>query len=203
MATGDDVTVLDDLSTGSLENLRGVLDHPGFRFVEGAILDRTAVDSLIAGADGLLHLAAAVGVKLIVEDPLTSLRTNIYGTEVVLDATLAAGAVLLLGSTSEVYGKNTGDSLPEESDRILGSVLKSRWTNRVGQAQRGEILKLFGGVLQTRCFSYVADESPQPSALRTTRMPPAGHSIRVELVRSLFSILPSGQRAAGQHHHPL
>jgi UDP-glucose 4-epimerase len=128
LAAGDEVAVLDDLSTGSLENLRGVMDHPRFRFVEGTILDRSAVDSVIAGADRVFHLAAAVGVKLIVEDPLTSLRTNIHGTEVVLDATLAAGAVLLLASTSEVYGKNTSDSLSEESDRILGSALKSRWT---------------------------------------------------------------------------
>lgn len=128
LAAGDEVAVLDDLSTGSMENLRGVLDHPNFRFVEGTILDRAAVDSVIAGADRVFHLAAAVGVKLIVEDPLTSLRTNIHGTEVVLDATLAAGAVLLLASTSEVYGKNTADSLSEESDRILGSALKSRWT---------------------------------------------------------------------------
>ncbi|WP_342023257.1 GDP-mannose 4,6-dehydratase [Arthrobacter citreus] len=128
LAAGDEVAVLDDLSTGSLENLCGVMDHPRFRFVEGTILDRSAVDSVIAGADRVFHLAAAVGVKLIVEDPLTSLRTNIHGTEVVLDATLAAGAVLLLASTSEVYGKNTSDSLSEESDRILGSALKSRWT---------------------------------------------------------------------------
>ena len=86
LAAGDEVAVLDDLSTGSLDNLRGVLDHPHFRFVEGTILDRAAVDSVIAGADRVFHLAAAVGVKLIVEDPLTSLRTNIHGTEVVLDA---------------------------------------------------------------------------------------------------------------------
>lgn len=128
LAAGDEVAVLDDLSTGSMENLRGVLEHPRFRFVEGTILDRAAVDRVVAGSDRVFHLAAAVGVKLIVEDPLTSLRTNIHGTEVVLDATLAAGAVLLLASTSEVYGKNTADSLSEESDRILGSALKSRWT---------------------------------------------------------------------------
>ena len=128
LAAGDEVAVLDDLSTGSLENLRGVMNHPRFRFVEGTILDRSAVDSVISGADRVFHLAAAVGVKLIVEDPLASLRTNIHGTEVVLDSTLAAGAVLLLASTSEVYGKNTSDSLSEESDRILGSALKSRWT---------------------------------------------------------------------------
>jgi len=125
---GDDVVVLDDLSTGSLRNLSTVRDNPRLRFVEGSILDRSLVDAVVKGSDRVFHLAAAVGVKLIVEEPLTSLRTNIHGTENVLDATLAAGATLLLASTSEVYGKNTADSLDEEADRILGSALKSRWT---------------------------------------------------------------------------
>lgn len=125
---GDDVVVLDDLSTGSLRNLSTVRDNPRLRFVEGSILDSSLVDAVVKGSDRVFHLAAAVGVKLIVEEPLTSLRTNIHGTENVLDATLAAGATLLLASTSEVYGKNTADSLDEEADRILGSALKSRWT---------------------------------------------------------------------------
>ena len=125
---GDEVAVIDNLSTGRLENLQTVLGHPRLRFVHGTILDRAAVDEVVGGADRVFHLAAAVGVHLIVDHPLDSLRTNIHGTEAVLDASLAAGAVLLLASTSEIYGKNTADSLPEESDRILGSALKSRWT---------------------------------------------------------------------------
>lgn len=125
---GDDVVVLDNLSTGRLANLDGVLAHPRLRFLEGNILDRSAVDEAVHGCDRVFHLAAAVGVHLIVDKPLDSLRTNIHGTEVVLDSTLAAGATLLLASTSEVYGKNTADKLPEDSDRILGSPLKSRWT---------------------------------------------------------------------------
>jgi UDP-glucose 4-epimerase len=125
---GDDVVVLDNLSTGRLSNLDRVLDNPRLRFIEGDILDPAAVDDAVRGADRVFHLAAAVGVHLIVDKPLESLRTNIHGTEVVLDATLDAGATLLLASTSEVYGKNAADSLPEESDRILGSPLKSRWT---------------------------------------------------------------------------
>jgi UDP-glucose 4-epimerase len=128
LGRGDEVTVIDDLSTGRIDNLHQVLGRPDFRFVEGSILDRRAVDDVVRGADRVFHLAAAVGVHLIVDHPLESLRTNIHGTEVVLDASLAAGASLLLASTSEVYGKNTADSLPEESDRILGSPLKSRWT---------------------------------------------------------------------------
>ena len=128
LGAGDEVVVLDNLSTGRLSNLDPVLDNRKLRFIEGDILDRAAVDDAVRGADRVFHLAAAVGVHLIVDKPLESLRTNIHGTEVVLDATLDAGASLLLASTSEVYGKNAADSLPEDSDRILGSPLKSRWT---------------------------------------------------------------------------
>lgn len=128
LRAGDEVAVIDDLSTGNLANLDGVRGHPRFRFVEGTILDREAVNGLVAGADRVFHLAAAVGVRLIVDHPLESLRTNIHGTEVVLDACRDADAALLLASTSEVYGKNTADRLPEDSDRILGSPLLSRWT---------------------------------------------------------------------------
>ncbi|CAM3072087.1 UDP-glucuronate decarboxylase [Prescottella defluvii] len=125
---GDEVVVLDDLSTGKLANLESVSGAAGFRFVEGSILDRDAVDSAVGGADRVFHLAAAVGVRLIVDSPLESLRTNIHGTETVLDACLDAGSTLLLASTSEVYGKNTSDALSEDADRILGSPLTARWT---------------------------------------------------------------------------
>ena len=128
LGRGDDVAVIDNLSTGRLENLQAVIDHPRLSFLEGTILDRRAVDTVVRGADRVFHLAAAVGVHLIVDHPLDSLRTNIHGTEVVLDACLAEGSTLLLASTSEIYGKNAADSLPEDSDRILGSPLKSRWT---------------------------------------------------------------------------
>lgn len=125
---GDSVTVLDDFSTGSRTNLRHVADHPRFRLVEGSVLDRGLLDDLIAGADRVFHLAAAVGVRRIIDHPLEGLRVNIHGTENVLDAARQANAVLVLASTSEVYGKNTADSLSEDSDRILGSALTARWT---------------------------------------------------------------------------
>jgi len=128
LARGDDVAVIDNLSTGRLENLQAVIDHPRLTFLEGTILDRRAVDTVVRRADRVFHLAAAVGVHLIVDHPLDSLRTNIHGTEVVLDACLASGSTLLLASTSEIYGKNAADSLPEDSDQILGSPLKSRWS---------------------------------------------------------------------------
>jgi UDP-glucose 4-epimerase len=125
---GDEVVVLDDMSTGAPRNLIDSLVNPRLSIVHGSVLDRDVVMSTVRGADRVFHLAAAVGVKLIVEQPLTSLRTNIHGTENVLDACVESGATLLLVSTSEIYGKNTADKLHEDSDRILGSPLKSRWT---------------------------------------------------------------------------
>lgn len=128
LAAGDEVVVLDDLSTGRIANLDGALGHPALRVVEGTILDGDLVREVLKGADRVFHLAAAVGVRLIIDDPLRSLRTNIHGTERVLEAAHEAGVRVLLVSTSEVYGKNTADRLHEDSDRILGSALKSRWT---------------------------------------------------------------------------
>lgn len=128
LGRGDQVLVLDNLSTGRICNLDDVIDHPNLTFVEGSILDRRAVEAAIDGADRVFHLAAAVGVHLIVDRPLDSLRTNIHGTESVLAATLDAGARLLLVSTSEIYGKNTADRLDENADMVLGSPLKARWS---------------------------------------------------------------------------
>ncbi|NJC22651.1 UDP-glucose 4-epimerase [Arthrobacter pigmenti] len=124
---GDDVVILDDLSTGSLENLAGIASEK-LRFFSGSVLDQEALQHAFTGVDRVFHLAAAVGVKRIVEEPLESLRTNIHGTENVLDAACEAHASVLLVSTSEIYGKNTSDSLSEDADRVLGSPLKSRWT---------------------------------------------------------------------------
>jgi UDP-glucose 4-epimerase len=128
LARGDSVLVLDDLSTGNLANLSAVRDHPRFKLVVGTILDPAVVLECVSQVDRVFHLAAAVGVKLIVEEPLTSLRANIHGTENVLMVCEETGATLLLASTSEIYGKNESDSLSEDADRILGSPLKSRWS---------------------------------------------------------------------------
>lgn len=125
---GDEVIVLDDFSTGSMANLSQAQQYPGFRLVSGSILEQRLVHSVVSGADRVFHLAAAVGVRRIIDDPLNSLRTNIHGTEIVLDAALETGAIMVLASTSEIYGKNAADLLHEDSDRILGSALTSRWT---------------------------------------------------------------------------
>jgi UDP-glucose 4-epimerase len=125
---GDTVTVLDDFSTGSPANLAQSVAHPRLRIIEGSVLDRDLVKSIVSDAQRVLHLAAAVGVRRIIDEPLKSLRTNVHGTENVLDAVLDSDAIVVLASTSEIYGKNTADRLSEDSDRILGSPLTSRWS---------------------------------------------------------------------------
>lgn len=124
---GHEVIVLDDLSTGRYDNISHLLENKKFEFVEGNILDDTLVDKLVERADAIFHLAAAVGVDLIVKRPLESLTTNIKGSEVVLDAALRYRKKILITSTSEIYGKNTNGPLKEDDDRILGSPLKTRW----------------------------------------------------------------------------
>ena len=125
---GDSVTVLDDLSTGCHGNLRRHHGTDSVEFVLGSILDEEVVDSVVSKADAVLHLAAAVGVNLIVERPLESLATNIRGSEIVLDKCHKYGRKVLVASSSEIYGKNTSDALRETDDRILGSPLKTRWS---------------------------------------------------------------------------
>ena len=128
LARGDRVVALDDVSTGSIDNVRHLLDDPGFELRQGTVLDAALVNMLAGRADVIVHLAAAVGVKLIVEQPLRSLITNIRGTEHVLEAAALAGARVLVASTSEIYGKNATGPLPETSDRILGSPFVARWS---------------------------------------------------------------------------
>lgn len=128
LTAGHDVTGLDDLSTGQLDNLRTVAGHPRFRLVQGSILDAATVTELASGADWVFHLAAAVGAFVIRDRTLDSLRTNIHGTENVVTAAHASGARLLVASTSEIYGKNTKVGLREDDDRVIGSPLKSRWS---------------------------------------------------------------------------
>ncbi len=125
---GDQVTVLDDLSTGRHDNIRDHLGDPNFEFVLGSILNDAVVDDVVRRADVVMHLAAAVGVELIVGRPLESLATNIRGSEIVLEKCHKYGRKVLVTSTSEIYGKNDSDLLSEDDDRILGSPLKTRWS---------------------------------------------------------------------------
>lgn len=125
---GHRVTALDNLSTGRHSNIEHLLDRTDFEFVLGSILNTDLMDDLASRVDAIYHLAAAVGVQLIVERPLESLATNIRGSEVVFEKAHKYGCKVLVTSTSEIYGKNTSDRLGEEDDRILGSPLKSRWS---------------------------------------------------------------------------
>jgi UDP-glucose 4-epimerase len=125
---GDSVTILDNLTTGNTDNIKHLLSHPNFAFVEGSILDTEALDGLVASSDHVLHLAAAVGVFNIIDKPLDSLTTNLRGTENVLEAATKHNKEVLIASSSEIYGKNSSVPLHEESDRIVGSPLKSRWS---------------------------------------------------------------------------
>jgi UDP-glucose 4-epimerase len=128
LSSGEDVIVLDDLSTGSEQNLAGVLNHPSLQFVKGSILDESLVDDLASRVHTIYHLAAAVGTFTIIDKTLESLHTNLHGTERVITSALRHGARVLIASTSEIYGKNTKIGLREDDDRHIGSPLKNRWS---------------------------------------------------------------------------
>ncbi len=126
IARGDQVVVFDDLSTGSAINLSGIKEK--ITFHEGNILKKEIIDKLVSESDYVVHLAAALGVLNIVNKPLESLRTNLQGSEVVLEACDKYKKPVLIASTSEIYGKNDKVPLNEEDDRIIGHPLKSRWS---------------------------------------------------------------------------
>ena len=126
IARGDQVVVFDNLSTGSAMNLSGIKEK--IIFQEGNIVDKAAIDKLVLESDFVVHLAAALGVLNIVNKPLESLKTNLQGSEVVLEACDKYRKPVLIASTSEIYGKNDKVPLGEEDDRIIGHPLKSRWS---------------------------------------------------------------------------
>jgi len=126
IARGDQVVIFDNLSTGSVKNL---LDIKGkIKFEQGNILDKAIIDKLVGESDYVVHLAAALGVFNIVNKPLESLKTNLQGSEIVLEACYKYRKPVLVASTSEIYGKNDKVPLNEEDDRIIGHPLKSRWS---------------------------------------------------------------------------
>ena len=133
VARGDAVVALDNLATGRQRNLEGLNGHRNFRLVLGSILDELLVDELAEQCDIIVHLGAAVGVKLIVERPMRSLRTNIRGTEVVMDAAHRYRKKVFIASTSEVYGKNSG-KMHELADRVLGPASIARWSYSASKA---------------------------------------------------------------------
>jgi UDP-glucose 4-epimerase len=124
---GHSVVVLDDLSTGRLENLRALRGNPRFQFVRDTVENETTVNNLVAAADRVFHLASAVGVQLIVDEPVRTIRTIVRGTEVVLEAAFRYGRPVLITSSSEVYGKGMRVPFDEEDDVVMGPTRHSRW----------------------------------------------------------------------------
>jgi UDP-glucose 4-epimerase len=124
---GDEVSVLDNLSTGSIDNIQHLKGHPRFRYTIDSVTNEPLLAELIDASDVVVHLAAAVGVKLIVEAPVHTIETNVHGTEVVLKHANKKKKLVLLASTSEVYGKSADVPFREDADLVLGPTLKHRW----------------------------------------------------------------------------
>ncbi len=131
---GCEVVVIDDLSTGRIANIQPIADNSKYRFVKGTVRDAELIGTLVEDCDQIYHLAAAVGVQLIVDRPVHTIETNIHGTEVVLEAANKFKKKVLLASTSEVYGKNEKVPFCEDDDTVLGSTKFSRWSYACSKA---------------------------------------------------------------------
>jgi nucleoside-diphosphate-sugar epimerase len=131
---GQHVVAIDDLSTGSLDNLRSLRGKANFQFVRETIRNAQVLDRLSSQADVIIHLAAAVGVKLIVEDPVHTINTNVMGTEAVLATANRYGCKVLMASSSEVYGKGASVPFHEDDDCLIGPTTHSRWAYATSKA---------------------------------------------------------------------
>ena len=134
LAGGHRVVAVDDLSTGRVENIEPLRAQPGFSFVRETIMNAQVLDRLASEADVIIHLAAAVGVKLIVEDPVRTITTNVMGTETVLKTAFRYGCRVLIASTSEVYGKGVSVPFREDDDCLTGPTTNSRWSYAASKA---------------------------------------------------------------------
>jgi UDP-glucose 4-epimerase len=131
---GHDVSIIDDLSTGAIENIAHLKDHPRFSYVIDSIIHAPVLAELIDPSDVVFHLAAAVGVRLIVEEPVRTLETNVHGTEVVLKHANKKKKLVVVASTSEVYGKSASVPFREDGDLMLGPTMKHRWAYACSKA---------------------------------------------------------------------
>lgn len=134
LARGDQVFVIDDLSTGSIENIASLKCHVKFKYVIDSIFNRHLLAELVDGVDVVFHLAAAVGVKLIVASPVRTIETNVKGTEIVLEMAAKKKRLVLIASTSEVYGKSDKTMFREDDDLILGPTFRGRWSYAASKA---------------------------------------------------------------------
>jgi UDP-glucose 4-epimerase len=155
VARGDQVVIIDDLSTGRRENVIHLIEGGDAVFVEGSALDADLIDEWVERTDSVFHLASAVGVKLVVDQPLESLMRNVRSTNVVTHAASRYGRRLLFTSTSEIYGKHSNGALPEDADSLLGPSSKSRW----GYANT----KAFGEML---AFGYARERGAETVVVR-------------------------------------
>lgn len=184
LAEGHRVTVVDTLSTGRLPNLAGAFANPNFTFVQASIFDELRMDQLVHDCDIVVHLAAAVGVKLIVEQPLRSLTTNIRGSEIVIEAALHYNRKFLLASTSEIYGKNPSLPLSETSDCVLGPPTVARWAYSTAK-----------GVAEILAFAYHRERGLPATVVRFfntvgPRQSPAQGMVIPRLVRQALANEP-------------
>ena len=134
LAAGHRVHVIDDLSTGSINNIAHLKDHPGFHYTIDPVTNEPVLAELIDLCDVVVHLAAAVGVKKIVEEPVATIETNVHGTEVVLRQANKKKKLVVIASTSEVYGKSTAVPFNEEQDLVMGPTHKHRWAYACSKA---------------------------------------------------------------------
>lgn len=134
LGQGDEVTIIDDLSTGGLQNVTHLIDHSRFRFAIDSITNEVVMDRLVSECDVIFHLAAAVGVELIVRDPVNVIETNILGTHAVLKVAARYRKKVLVASTSEIYGKSNSIPFGEDDDRLLGPTTKARWSYSTSKA---------------------------------------------------------------------
>jgi UDP-glucose 4-epimerase len=134
IARGDEVVVIDDLSTGSIENIRHLKESPRFRYTVDSVQNQPVLAELIDSCDVVFHLAAAVGVKLVVESPVQTIETNIRGTEVVLSMANKKKKKVLIASTSEVYGLSEQVPFREDGNLVMGATTKGRWSYACSKA---------------------------------------------------------------------
>jgi UDP-glucose 4-epimerase len=184
---GDQVLILDNLSTGDRNNVEPLLGLDSVELIEGDVCDAGIVDECMESVDACFHLASAVGVQLVVSRPLDTLLSNIRGTDIVMEAAVRHRRRLLFTSTSEVYGKNSSGSLTEESDRILGSPFKARWSYATAKAfgealAHGYIRERGSEITVARLFNTVGPRQKGAYGMvlpRFVRQALSGHDLTV------------------------
>jgi UDP-glucose 4-epimerase len=164
LAADHEVIVLDNLSTGNIKNLHEASKNEKFSFLRGDILNRDIVQEALSNVDYCFHYAAAVGVDLILKDPIGSIKTNVQGCENVMQSACEAGVPVLFASTSEIYGKNSAELLDEDSDRLIGSPTLWRWSYsdaKLDEAYATALVRLHN--FQVKTIRYFNTVGPRQS----------------------------------------